>query len=117
MKPGKYGWWILVAALPLVVSACSTGNRTSTPADDSEPVATTDEGAAQEKVAATPVVIYFKAEPSEADLEWLRDNGFVIDLVKERTVSGHFERDPSPEFSKDPRLDRIVPLAKPPSGR
>lgn len=124
MKTLKNGWWMLAAAL--VIAGCQQGGEEAR-SEDEAPVAEESpavaeesaeeaaaEQAAREKAPPTPVVIYFKAEPTEADLEWLRENGFVVGEVTGKTVSGRFEYVPSPDFSDDPRLDRVVPLQRPP---
>lgn len=93
-----------------------TDDATSESAGEMTASETTRNGeeSAREEAPPTPVVIYFKEDPSEADLEWLRDVGFVVSEVAGKVVSGRFQYNPPPEFQDDPRLDRVVPLQRPP---
>lgn len=136
MKTLRSGSWILVIALafaacsqqedgaeaedqtPVAEESAAMAEGEEAAAAEDEPMAAEETAMAgdeeREKAPPTPVVVYFKADPTDADLEWLRENGFVVEEVNGATVSGHFEYNPPPEFKDDARLDRIVPLQKPP---
>jgi hypothetical protein len=80
-----------------------------------ETVAVTSPGAAStEDPRLRQWVLIVLARPAtEADLAWIRENGIVVDTVMDGVnVRGWLRGTPAPDFGRDPRIARIVPLMR-----
>ena len=103
-------WRIAIVVVVLGLVACRPGDEAqqgedSTPAED----AAMSETMGDVEQPKNMMLIEFVEPIQEADLEWLKENGFQVDTVfSETTLRGWLEvPDGGPVIGNDPRVAKI----------